>query len=38
MEDSRRWQCARRGTIGATCRGCHMVHRATLPDMTFEIQ
>ena len=29
---------AARGTIGATCRGCHMVHRATMPDMTFEIQ
>ena len=29
---------AARGTIGATCRGCHMVHRETLPDMTFEIK
>ena len=28
---------AARGTIGATCRGCHMVHRDQLPDMTFEI-
>ena len=24
--------------IGGTCRGCHMVHRETLPDMTYEIK
>ena len=29
---------AARGTIGATCRGCHMVHREQLPDMTYEIK
>ena len=28
---------AARGTIGATCRGCHMVHRDELPDKTYEI-
>ena len=28
---------AQRG-IGATCRGCHMVHREQLPDMTYEIK
>ena len=29
---------AARGTIGATCRGCHMVHRSPqLPDMSYEI-
>ncbi len=28
---------AQRG-IGATCRGCHAVHREQLPDMTFEIK
>jgi cytochrome c556 len=29
---------AARGTIGGTCRGCHMVHREQLPDMTYEIK
>ena len=29
---------AARGSIGATCRGCHMVHREQLPDMTYEIK
>lgn len=29
---------AARGTIGATCRGCHMAHREQLPDMTYEIK
>ena len=29
---------AARGVIGATCRGCHMVHREQLPDMTYEIK
>ena len=29
---------AARGAIGATCRGCHMVHREQLPDMTYEIK
>jgi cytochrome c556 len=28
---------AQRG-IGATCRGCHMVHREQLADMTYEIK
>ena len=28
---------AARGTIGATCRGCHSVHRDELPDKTYEI-
>ena len=29
---------AARGAVGATCRGCHMVHREQLPDMTYEIK
>jgi hypothetical protein len=30
---------AARGTIGATCRGCHMVHReGPLADMSYEIK
>ena len=29
---------AARGSIGATCRGCHMAHREQLPDMTYEIK
>ncbi|MEO8258119.1 MAG: hypothetical protein ABI868_12305 [Acidobacteriota bacterium] len=29
---------AARGTIGGTCRGCHMTHREQLPDMTYEIK